>query len=216
MIPDPQSLALFLGVSLAITLAPGADMLYVVSRGVGQGRLAALVSAAAVNTGSLVHLLFAVAGLSVLLQQSAVAFHAIKYIGAAYLVYLGIRIVLDRDRLRPSEGDVPRRRLAGVFAQGVATNLLNPKAYLFFLSFLPQFVDPSAGQGPPGGVAARMLFFGLVFVGIGVVCDGLIAWFSGGLGELLARRPRFSAAVRWLAGGVLVALGLRLAAPEGR
>jgi threonine/homoserine/homoserine lactone efflux protein len=209
VIPDTQTLVLFLGASLAITLAPGADMLYVVSRGVAQGRTAALVSAAAVNSGSLIHLLFAVLGLSLLLQQSALAFYAVKYAGAAYLVYLGVRILLDRNGLRPSEGAVTSRRLAGVFVQGVVTNLLNPKAYLFFLSFLPQFVDPSAG-----GVAARMLLLGLVFVGIGVVCDGLIAWFSGGLGESLARRPRLSAAVRWLAGGILVALGLRLAVPE--
>jgi len=204
-----QTLLPFLLVSLAITLAPGADMLYVVSRGVGQGRVAALVSAAAVNTGSLVQLLFAVAGLSVLLQRSAVGFYAIKYVGAAYLVYLGVRMVLDRERLKPSEGGVPRRRLKWVFAQGVATNLLNPKACLFFLSFLPQFVDPS-GEG----VAARMLYFGLVFVGIGIVCDGLVAWFSGGLGDSLARRPRLAVAVRWLAGGILVALGFRLAIPE--
>lgn len=204
-----ETLVPFLGVALAITLAPGADMLYVVSRGVAQGRAAALVSAAAVNTGSLIHLLFAVLGLSLLLEQSAVAFYALKYAGAAYLVYLGVRTLLDRSSLHPSEGAVPSsRRLTGVFVQGVATNLLNPKAYLFFLSFLPQFVDPSAG-----GVAARMLLLGLVFVGIGVVCDGLIAWSSGGLGESLARRPRLSVVVRWLAGGILVALGLRLAIP---
>jgi threonine/homoserine/homoserine lactone efflux protein len=206
-----ETLVLFLSVSLAITLAPGADMIYVVSRGVGQGRQAALVSAAAVNTGSVIHLLFAVLGLSILLQRSAVAFYAIKYVGAAYLVYLGVRVLLDRESIQPSEEAVPRRRLAGVFAQGVATNLLNPKAYLFFLSFLPQFADPSVG-----GVAVQMLLFGFLFVAIGVVCDSLIAWFSGGLGELLARRPRFSAAVRWLAGGILVALGLRLAVPEQR
>jgi threonine/homoserine/homoserine lactone efflux protein len=211
-----ETLVLFLAVAFAITLAPGADMLYVVSRGVGQGRTAALVSAAAVNTGSVVHLLFAVAGLSVLLQQSAVAFYAIKYAGAAYLVYLGVKIVLDRDRLKLSEGEASRGRLVGVFAQGVATNLLNPKAYLFFLSFLPQFVDPSVGQGPLGSVAAQMLLLGFLFVAVGVVCDGLIAWFSGGLGELLASRPRFSACVRWLAGGILLTLGLRLAVPEPR
>jgi hypothetical protein len=136
-----------------------------------------------------------VAGLSVLLKQSAVAFYAVKYAAAAYLVYLGVRVLLDRDNLRTREGAVARERLTGVFAQGVATNLLNPKAYLFFL---PQFVDPS-----PGGDAARMLLLGLLFVAIEVVCDGLVAWFSGGLGEMLARRTRLSAAVRWLAGGVL-------------
>ncbi len=205
-----ETLILFLAASAAVAVVPGPDILYVVGRGVGQGRRAALVSALALNTGALVHAAFAALGVSVLIQQSAPAFYAVKYAGAAYLVYLGVRMALDRGALRTREEEqLPPGRLRAVFAQGVVTDLLNPKVYLFFASFLPQFVDPSAG-----GVVGQMLVLGLLFVLVNLPIDAAIAWFSGGVGEVVANSPRFSAAVRWVAGGILVALGLRLAVPE--
>lgn len=205
-----ETLLLFLAASAAVAMVPGPDILYVVGCGVGQGRRAALVLALALNIGALVHAAFAALGVSVLIQQSSPAFYAVKYAGAAYLVYLGVRMVLDREAfgVEDREGPAPGR-LRTVFAQGVVTDLLNPKVYLFFASFLPQFVDPAAG-----GVAGQMVVLGLLFVLVNLPIDAAIAWFSGGVGELVARRPRFSAAVRWLAGGILVVLGLRLALPE--
>lgn len=205
-----ETLVLFVAASAAVAIVPGPDILYLVGRGVAQGRKSALVSAAALNTGALVHAAFAALGVSVLIQQSAPTFYAVKYAGAAYLVYLGVRTVLDKEAFGVPGGEGPTpARLRAVFAQGVVTDLLNPKVYLFFAAFLPQFVDPSAG-----GVAGQMLVLGLLFVLVNLPIDSAIAWFSGAVGEALAGRPRFRSAVRWAAGGVLVALGLRLAVPE--
>lgn len=209
-----ENLLLFLAASAAIAVVPGSGMLYTVGRGVGQGRKAALVSVAGLNTGALVHAAFAALGISVLIQQSAAAFYAVKYAGAAYLVYLGIRILLDRRNLFGSpEGEerTASGKLAVVFAQGVATDLLNPQVYLFFVSFLPQFVDPSSG-----GVAGQMLLLGFLFVLVNLPIDATVAWFSGGVGDLLRRRPRFSKGMRLLSGGVMVGLGLKLALTEQR
>lgn len=207
-----DNLLLFLAASAAIAVVPGSGMLYTVGRGIGQGRKAALVSVAGLNTGALVHAAFAALGVSVLIQQSAGLFSVVKYAGAAYLVYLGIKIVLDRRAFGASEGEgAPPGKLAPVFAQGVATDLLNPQVYLFFVSFLPQFVDPSSG-----GVAGQMLLLGFLFVLVNLPVDAAVAWFSGGIGDLLRRRPRFYEGVRFLSGGVMVGLGLKLALSEQR
>lgn len=208
-----DNLLLFLAASAAIAVVPGSGMLYTVGRGVGQGRKAALVSVAGLNTGALVHAAFAALGISVLIQQSAAAFYAVKCAGAAYLVYLGIRIILDRNLLVSPEGEgrTAPGKLASVFARGVTTDLLNPQVYLFFVSFLPQFVDPSSG-----GAAGQMLLLGFLFVLVNLPVDAAVAWFSGGLGDLLRRRPRFSKGVRFLSGGVMVGLGLKLALTEQR
>lgn len=207
-----ENLLLFLAAAAAIAVVPGSGMFYTVGRGIGQGRKAALVSVAGLNTGALVHTALAALGISVLIQQSAALFYVVKYAGAAYLVYLGVKIVLDRGALAPSEGTgAGSGKLPAVFVQGVATDLLNPQVYLFFVSFLPQFVDPSSG-----GVAGQMLLLGFLFVLVNLPVDAAVAWFSGGVGELLRRRPRFSQGVRFLSGGVLVGLGLKLALTEQR
>lgn len=208
-----ENLLLFLAASAAIAVVPGSGMLYTVGRGVGQGRKAALVSVAGLNTGALVHTAFAALGVSVLIQQSAGLFYVVKYAGAAYLIYLGIKILLNRESFGSSEreGGIASKKLAAVFTQGVATDLLNPQVYLFFISFLPQFVDPSSG-----GVAGQMLLLGFLFVLVNLPVDAAVAWFSGGVGELLRSRPRFANGMRFLSGGVLVGLGLKLALTEQR
>jgi threonine/homoserine/homoserine lactone efflux protein len=188
------NLLLFVTASMALIVVPGPDMVYVITRGVSQGRPAALVSAAGVCSGTLVHTVFAAVGLSAILAQSALAFSVVKYLGAAYLVYLGVRAVLDRDGF-PAPERAERANLSVVFRQGVVSNLLNPKVALFFLAFLPQFVD-------------------FTIMGLLVLCA--VALFSGTLGEWLRSRPSFTSALRWLTGGVLVALGLKLAIPEQR
>lgn len=207
---NDTNLLLFVTASLALILVPGPDMIYVLTRGLSQGRSAGLVSAAGVSSGALVHTAFAAVGLSAILAQSALAFSVVKYLGAAYLIYLGIRTILDRQALAVPDR-AGRARLRVVFRQGVLSNVLNPKVALFFLAFLPQFVDPAGGAS-----ALQMLALGAAFalMGLAVLC--IMALFSGALGDFLKSRPSFANALRWLSGGVLVALGLRLAVPNAR
>ena len=205
------NIALYVIASLALIATPGPDMIYVVTRGVAQGRRAALVSACGVCSGLAVHTSFAAIGLSALLAQSAATFSVVKYAGAAYLIYLGVKTLLSEESFAFSGETRPTKGLAGVFFQGVASNVLNPKVALFFLAFLPQFVSPHAGSA-----VVQMLILGAVFALLGLLCLTLVAHFSGSLGERLGGSPRFARALRWFSGSVLVGLGLRLALPEHR
>jgi threonine/homoserine/homoserine lactone efflux protein len=204
------NLILFITASAALTVAPGPDNLYIVTRGVAQGRKAALVSACGMGVGVGIHTVFAAVGLSALLAQSATAFLIIKYAGAAYLIYLGIRTLLGKDGFDIPEEATPMGTKS-VFFQAVVSDVLNPKVALFFLSFLPQFVNPEAGS-----VALQLLALGAIFAIIGLVIDGVIAFFSGSLGDWLKNKMGFAGALRWLMGGVLVALGLRLVFSDRR
>jgi threonine/homoserine/homoserine lactone efflux protein len=209
-VPQEANLILFLTASLVVIVAPGPDNILVLTRGVTLGRRAALVSAAGASVGLVTHSLFAAAGLSVLLARSAVAFSVVKYAGAAYLIYLGIRALLDRDSfVLPRGSSYPGMR--SVFVQAVASNVLNPKIAVFFLAYLPQFADPSAGATAP-----RLLALGLTFALLTWVIFSGIALFSGPLGTWLRTRPRLASGLGWLTGGVLVSLGLRLAFSERR
>jgi len=156
------------------------------------------------------HSLFAAAGLSALLQQSAFAFSLIKYAGAAYLVYLGVKALLSKEDLGVSGAAAPVG-LKSVFVQAVASNVLNPKIAIFFLAFLPQFTDPVASS-----VALQLLFLGLTFALLTWAVFSAIACFSGTLGSWLRSHPSFAGGLRWLTGGVLIGLGLRLALPDRR
>lgn len=201
-------LVLFLTASLVVIVAPGPDNILVLTRGISQGRKAAMVSAAGASVGLVCHSLFAAAGLSALLAQSAVAFSVVKYVGAAYLIYLGVKTLVKREGLA-LPGEEGTMRLRSVFAQGVASNVMNPKIAVFFLAYLPQFVDPAAG-----GTAPQLLLLGLAFALLTWLLFSLLGYFSGTLGDRLLHRPRLSEALRWATGGVFVALGLRLALPE--
>ncbi|CAN5229051.1 LysE family translocator [soil metagenome] len=205
------NLAFFLAASLALIATPGQDNIYIVTRGIARGRKAALVSAWGVCAGLVVHTTLAAVGLSALLAQSAVAFSVVKYVGAAYLVYLGVRTLLSGDAFDPSGEDTPAKGLGKVFWQGVASNVLNPKVALFFLAFLPQFVDPGAGNA-----ALQFLIFGCAFALISLLLTSVIAVFSGSLGDRLRDRPGFARILRWMTGSVLVGLGLKLAFVERR
>ncbi len=204
------NLVLFLTASLVVILAPGPDNILVLTRGVVQGRSAALVSAAGASLGLVVHSGFAAVGLSALLAQSAVAFSVVKYVGAAYLIYLGVRALLDRRgfAVQRGEGPMPLRR---VFTQAVASNVLNPKIAVFFLAYLPQFADPATG-----GTAIQLLALGLAFALLTLAIFSAIAVFSGTVGSWLRSRPKFADGLGWLTGGVLILLGLRLALQERR
>ncbi|MDP9426891.1 MAG: LysE family translocator [Actinomycetota bacterium] len=202
------NLVLFLTTSLVVIVAPGPDNLLVLTRGISQGRKAAMVSAAGASVGLVCHSLFAAAGLSALLAQSALAFAVVKYAGAAYLIYLGTKTLLSRQGFAVSGSERPIR-LGSVFGQGVASNVMNPKIAVFFLAYLPQFAEPTTGS-----MAPQLLLLGLTFALLTWLIFNVLGYFSGSLGDKLVSRPRFSDAMRWLTGGVFIALGLRLALPE--
>lgn len=199
--PDLSTLALFSLAAFALIVIPGPSVIYVVSRGIEQGRRAGLVSALGIETGGLVHVIGAAVGLSALIVSSATAFTIVKYAGAAYLVLLGLRELGGRRTLRDPAAASDPAPLQRVFWQGALVNALNPKTALFFLAFLPQFLDPNRGA-----VAPQVLVLGLLFLMIALVCDstwGLVAGtFGPRLKEGVRRRVQ-----RWGSGTVFVALG---------
>jgi threonine/homoserine/homoserine lactone efflux protein len=211
MMPDASVLGLFVVAALVLLLTPGPAVLYIVARSVEQGRLAGLVSALGVHVGTLVHVAAAALGVSAILVSSALAFDVVKYLGALYLVYIGVRKLLGWDQ--PVEGGaLAPRSLRRLFGQGVVVNVLNPKTALFFLAFLPQFVDPSKGA-----VGVQILVLGLIFVALGVVSDGLYAVAAGTAGGWLKRERRLLRAERYVSGSVFIGLGVTAAlAGNGR
>jgi threonine/homoserine/homoserine lactone efflux protein len=158
-----------------------------------------------IEAGGLVHVAAATLGLSALLVQSALAFTVVKYAGAAYLVYLGVRRFLERRRVPGGEGRAPRSR-GRLFRQGMVVNVLNPKTALFFFAFLPQFIDPAAGTA-----ALQIAVLGLLFIAMALVSDGIYALAAGAAAERLRRSPRFLGAERWFSGSVFVGLGVATA-----
>jgi threonine/homoserine/homoserine lactone efflux protein len=207
-LPD-TNLALFVAASLAVIVAPGPDNIYVLTRGIAQGRKVALASAWGMCSGLLFHTTLAAVGLSAILARSAGALSLVKFIGAAYLVYLGIRALLRREEFSPSVEKIFTVKLRNFFLQGLTMNLLNPKVAVFFMAFLPQFVSPSVGTA--GSAALRLVALGLVFALLSVVIFSAIALFSGVVGDRLSRNPRFATALQWSTAVVLVGLGVRLA-----
>jgi threonine/homoserine/homoserine lactone efflux protein len=201
-VTDPSTLALFMLASLALAVVPGPAVLYIVARSVDQGRLAGLVSASGIGVGGLIHVVAATIGLSSLLASSATAFTIVKYAGAAYLIFLGIRRLITREQLEDEVGRAPRPRRR-LFADGVIVNVLNPKTALFFLAFLPQFVDPDQGSA-----WLQILALGLVFVAIALCSDSLWALAAGTLGAWLRRSRWYLGVKRWVTGTVFVGLGL--------
>lgn len=201
-IPDPASLGLFVLAALLLLLTPGPAVLYIVARSLEQGRRAGLVSMLGVHVGTLVHVAAAAIGVSALLAASATAFGIVKYVGAAYLVYLGVRRILDRRSLLAT---APTRHspLRRAFVDGVVVNVLNPKTALFFLAFLPQFVDVGRGT-----IGAQILALGVVFVLLGLMTDGAYALTAGTAAQWLRAQPRFLASERWISGGMYIGLGI--------
>jgi threonine/homoserine/homoserine lactone efflux protein len=204
-VADPSTLALFTAASLALAVVPGPAVLYIVAQSVDQGRFAGLVSAFGIGVGGLVHVVAATIGLSSLLASSATAFTVVKYAGAAYLVVLGVRRLLTREHVGDKVLRPPRARRR-IFVDGVVVNVLNPKTALFFLAFLPQFVDP--GQGTP---TLQILALGLIFVAIALCSDSLWALAAGTLGGWLRRSRWYLGVKRWVTGTVFVGLGLSTA-----
>ena len=209
--PTPTTLAVFAFAALALIAIPGPNMAYIAVRSLAEGRRAGLASALGVQAGTLVHIAAAAVGLSALVASSATTFTALKYAGAAYLIFLGLRMLLRGEPDHDTVAAVPAA-LSRVFAEGVLVNVLNPKVGLFFLAFLPQFVDPERGAA-----AAQILVLGVVFFAIALTVDVLFALGAGSLGAWLGQRPRARRRQRRIAGSVYVLLGVAAAlAPSSR
>ena len=200
--PDASTFLLFALASLAFLAIPGPSVFYIVTRSLAQGRRAGVTSMLGVQAGGLVHVVAAAIGVSAIIASSATAFTIVKYAGAAYLVFLGLRKLVSRsdERLDFTLSPASGRRL---FWQGAVVNILNPKTALFFLAFLPQFVDPSAGP-----VAPQMLVLGTMLVGLGLISDGTYALVAAGAGRKLRETARARRRMDRLSGGVFVSLGL--------
>ena len=203
--PNPSTLAVFSAAALLLLVIPGPAVLYIVAQSVSRGRMAGLVSMLGIQVGGLVHVAAAAVGLSALVVQSALAFSVVKYTGAAYLVFLGIRRLLGQDR-NGADGMPRERSLRALFANGIVVNVFNPKTALFFFAFLPQFVDVSRG-----GVAFQIVVLGLVFIGLAVISDGAYAIAAGSAAGWVSARRGFARAERFVSGAVLVGLGLATA-----
>jgi threonine/homoserine/homoserine lactone efflux protein len=185
-----------------LLLVPGPAVLYVVARSIHEGRRAGIASVLGIHVGTLVHIAAATLGLSAIVVSSAVAFTVVKVAGAVYLVGLGLWTLLSR-RAETEVALGGRGNLRRAFAQGIVVNVLNPKTALFFLAFLPQFVDADAAHP-----AAQIAFLGLLFAALGLVTDSLWALAAGTAGGLVRGSRRFVQAQRYVAGSVYVGLGV--------
>ena len=211
-IPSAAHIGAFAAAGFLLLLTPGPAVLYIVGRSVEQGRLAGVVSVLGITTGTLVHVAAAVVGLSALITSSVLAFSIVKYAGAAYLIYIGVRRLLSRSDAPAEALQLPRRSLWRLYSDGFIVNVLNPKTALFFLAFLPQWVD--AGKG---GLPSQIAFLGLLFAGMGLVSDSTYALLAGTAGGWMKRQRGFLKAERYVTGGVFVGLGLTAAfAGDGR
>jgi threonine/homoserine/homoserine lactone efflux protein len=205
MIPSQSSLVFFISAALVLLVIPGPAVFYILGRSIGQGRGAGFVSALGISVGSLVHTVAAAVGLSALLMSSAVDFGVVKYLGAAYLIYLGVQKLRRQESIEVSER-APQTKLSRIFAQGVVVNVLNPKTALFFLAFFPQFVDASRGN-----VASQILFLGVLFALLGLMSDSLWAFSAGAVAHWLRGNARWMRTQRYVSGGMLISLGVATA-----
>ncbi|WP_449065538.1 LysE family translocator [Planomonospora algeriensis] len=199
--PDLATLALFAAATLALLLVPGPAVAYIVTRSVAQGRSAGLVSVLGIHAGSVVHVAAAALGISAVLAASATAFTIVKYLGAAYLVWLGLRKLLTRADTHEAAGPpaASRRRM---FWEGFVVNVLNPKTAIFFLAFLPQFTDPAAGP-----IAPQIVLLGVIWIALGVASDGAFALLASALAGRLRRSARARRHLDVASGLVYLGLG---------
>ncbi|GHO97214.1 RhtB family transporter [Reticulibacter mediterranei] len=203
--PTLTTLSLFLLAALGLLFIPGPAVLYVVTRSVDQGRNAGVVSAAGIGIADLVHTAAAAFGLSALLLTSALAFTVVKYLGAAYLIYLGIRTLLRRDT-HQATSSTEQKSPSRMFFQGMMVELLNPKTALFFFAFLPQFVDPTRGA-----IAVQILLFGSLYVVLGLFSLSVYGLLAGTLAQWLKGNASFQKIQRYITGSIYIALGLTAA-----
>jgi threonine/homoserine/homoserine lactone efflux protein len=201
--PDTSTLTAFALTALVILLIPGPAVLYIVSQSVEHGRRAGLAATLGVHTGTLVHIAAAALGLSAILVSSSLAFGAVRLVGAAYLIYLGVRTLLDRTSRERLDVAPRERRLGRIYRQGALVNVTNPKTALFFLAFLPQFVDPHGAAIP-----AQIVVLGLVFALLGLVTDGAYGLLAGTAAGWVRGRSAVRSVQRWVTGCIFIGLGV--------
>jgi len=203
--PDANSLLVFIGTGLLLNITPGPDVLYIVGRSLAQGRIAGLISVLGISTGCLFHIAAAALGLSALTIALPVAYDAVRYAGAAYMVWLGVRALVTKSSPLHARKVEPEP-LGRIFRQGMLTNILNPKVALFFLAFLPQFTDPARGP-----LSLQITLLGLIFIGNGTIVCAVYALGASHLGEWLKNRYDVATWLNRVMGTLFVGLGLRLA-----
>ncbi len=199
--PDWTTLSLFIAAASILVFTPGPNTLYIIARSVNQGRRAGIVSSLGVEVGTLFHVVAAAFGISALLLTSAWAFNVVKYAGAAYLIYLGIKTLLTQEKNVEAEM-VEEMSLRRTFSQAVLVNVLNPKTAMFFFAFLPQFIDAERGA-----VAMQILCLGVVVVVLGFTSGSLYSLLASSIGNLLRGNLKFLRAQRYFAGSVYIGLG---------
>ncbi len=208
---DNTRLLVFLTAAFLLAIAPGPGMLYVLARSLAGGRREGVLSALGTFGGGMVHVLAAAAGISVILAKSAMAFAAVKYLGAAYLCFLGVRMILEaRQDVKGGEPSIPSQKPSrNPFWQGVTTEVLNPKTALFFLSFIPQFVNRESGH-----VFLQFLMLGSVSVGLNTSADLVVTALAGPLGNYVRSSAKFRKRQRTATGAIMIGLGTYLATSE--
>ena len=203
--PPITNIFLFMLAAVTLNITPGLDMMYVIARSTNQGRTAGIASAFGIAGGSLIQTLAVAFGLSGLLLAVPIAYDVVKFGGALYLIYLGVRTLLSRQHT-VMEAKVEQASQWRIFTQGVFTNVLNPKVAIFFLAFLPQFVDTRQGNA-----WLQIIFLGLLFNISGTVVNSIIALMASSLSTWLKSRAQAQKVLQWLTGGIFIGLGVRLA-----
>ena len=200
-----SSMVVFLLAALGLLLIPGPAVIYIVTRSVAQGRRAGMASVLGIELASLGHAVAAAFGLSAVLLASSTVFSLVKYAGAAYLVYLGVRAIFSRAVEPQIEKGTPPS-LSRLFRKGFLVQILNPKTALFFYAFLPQFVDPARGS-----TVVQILFLGALFVMLAIITDSAYALVTSGVGKLMLQKAAFQRAQKYVTGGIYITLGLAAA-----
>jgi threonine/homoserine/homoserine lactone efflux protein len=201
-------IALFVAASTLLAIAPGPDVIYVLTRAIAQGRKAGLAAAAGFASGCVFHTVLAAVGIAALIRSSELAFDLVRYAGAAYLVWIGLQALRHASAFS-IEGASDSKALATIYRQSVVGNMLNPKVTLFFLAFLPQFVNSEAGN-----VGLQMAILGVVFMLVTIVVFGAVAIFAAMIGDWVRRKPAIGQRLNVFAGLTFIALGVRVALPD--
>ncbi|RPI92424.1 MAG: LysE family translocator [Chloroflexi bacterium] len=208
---DMGTLLLYTLGALVIIISPGPDFIYVTTRAIAQGRTAGVLSATGISLGLMVHTALAAFGLSALLQASGVAFQIVKWVGAFYLFYLGVKVFLSRESLIQQGERVARLDRLAIVRQGIATNVFNPKAIITFMAFIPQFINPTDKTA-----AIQIIMLGGIIAFLAIVWFGIVGYFAGTLGKWLCQQASLQRFIRGCTGCILVGLGLRLALSKNR
>ncbi|GGG97647.1 lysine transporter LysE [Polaribacter pacificus] len=197
----------FLIAGLILNLTPGADTMYILGRSIAQGKKAGILSALGISTGAVFHIIFATLGLSIVLAKSAIAFEIVKYLGAAYLVFLGLKAIFNKEadkfELNTANDTTNYKK---IYFSGILTNILNPKVALFFLAFLPQFIDPNYTQS-----SISFLILGITFLLTGTIWCLILAVFASKLSNRIRKNYKIKLWLNKITGGVFIALGIKLA-----